>query len=328
MTLDFSDLIAIIALLVSIYTIYQNFQFIYPRKISLINISLEELKIELINNFKNINIKKGKNKIENNLYYFKSLLINHGAVDIEKSKNENPIKIIFPNDIKIISCEINESSQDLEYNLIVNNENEVIIEFDYFKKNEFIILEFLIRNIDENKDVKEFLNEIKTSHRLLNTSKISYFPKMLNKENKKGKLILLIKMSLLLFIIGYLFLNELNLFHNKIYYSKNQIEKINNKKVINDTLYTVKAITNNKLLVNNNYSKFSEDPIEVDLKYFNDNFKIKKNADNNIKTIFYKMDIKIFYYLLIFVLYFFVSSYIAILKIKLLIFTNQLKLPK
>lgn len=96
----------------------------------------------LSNRVDGLSILYKENPIKGHLLYYQLTITNSGAKDISNSEVSTPLTISLPDNICIKSCEVYDKSEYLDLKIHVKT-NEIVIEWNLFKKEEYIRLDIV-----------------------------------------------------------------------------------------------------------------------------------------------------------------------------------------
>jgi hypothetical protein len=124
----------------------------------------------------NIEIIYNKKAFSNTLILLKAKLVNNGQIDIDKNRIFAPLKIITPQEFKWLEARPTFSPDGSTTNINVINSNEIQIDWDLLKTNEFIELEALVEITDNSKTIEDativLFNGIRFEYRITDLNKI------------------------------------------------------------------------------------------------------------------------------------------------------------
>lgn len=132
----------------------------------------------IIKNFNALEIKYKNKPITENLVLIKTSLVNDGNTDIDKSMIYKSITIDLPKKFKCIEQIITEKSENVNASISSNN-NEVVIEWDLLKKDEYISFDLLVEiNTDKDQETQTEKNNLeyyKIDQRITNLKEIKKY---------------------------------------------------------------------------------------------------------------------------------------------------------
>ncbi len=224
----------------------------------------------------NIEIKYNNNPLTNPLILLKAKLINTGHLDIDKNRIYNPLKIKSTDEFKWLESRITYSPKGSTTNININNPNELQLDWDLLKTEEWIEIEALVdvssgSKVDSNR-TNEFFNSLKFDYRITDLNHI-------NKEkqiSKKSSLSILSRhpktVGSLVALVGLLFTicqfyPELNILPDKY----NVEYKLSNENSSQHAIISAKGGNNLKIKPIN-----SDKYIEVSVNDFNKKYKIEQ----------------------------------------------------
>lgn len=159
----------------------------YPGKITFVKQSSIGLFDSFVKNFNEIAILFEDKPIKDNLIYIKGCFINDGDIDIEGEKIEKPICIELPEKYSWVNCKITDTTKNLFSNYKITNDKNVDLNFGLFRKGEFIQIEALIQASHEIDNDDNIFDQIKFTHRISQTQKITTTNLLSENQIKKRK---------------------------------------------------------------------------------------------------------------------------------------------
>jgi hypothetical protein len=179
----------------------------------------------IIKNFNSLEIKYKNKPITENLVLIKTSLVNDGNTDIDKSMIYKSITIYLPENFKCIEETITEKSENVNASISSIN-NEVLIEWDLLKKDEYISFDLLVEvSTDKEKETqieKQDLDYYKIDQRITNLKDIKKYNIDFHDNEKisKSRMIRKKVFTWMLIIMG-LVLSLMILFHPERKFSLN-----------------------------------------------------------------------------------------------------------
>lgn len=164
-----------IALIFGIATIYLYFRTTRRIRITYVEEDCISLFHSVIQNIEGMVVSYKEKAITTpHLFKINGGLINDGNADIDQTNIFKSPRIKIPEGFKCIDVGIIPSSQDIETRVKIVTDNEVEIEWDLLKKNEFIKFSLLIEALRANKNLEKHLSsKLTLTHRISGLSKIT-----------------------------------------------------------------------------------------------------------------------------------------------------------
>lgn len=157
----------------------------YPGKLTFVEENAIGLFNSIIKNFPEIKIQYDDKPISEQMVYLKASFINTGTIDLSTKDNSHKVKINLCNDFKWINGKITSHSNEVICDL-VNNEKELILDFDLLRTNEYIQFEAFAEITNSTKPAQTFRKALNFNHRIPNTGKVDKLM-YLNEEQIKDK---------------------------------------------------------------------------------------------------------------------------------------------
>lgn len=256
---------------------------IWAYKKSKRNVSLEFRNKECYSLFRedvnrlNIELIYNKTTLNNTLILLKAKLINNGQVDIDKNRIYTPLKIKSSEIYKWLEATITNSPTGAQTNIELLTEQEIQLNWDLLKQNEYIEIEALVeikgKLEKEGEKGTDFYNNLTFDYRITDLNSIQKEKQISNSIKRKrisGQLSKVL--SIIAIIVGIIFLSF------EIFPSINLLKK----QVVN---YEIKK-DNNKLIsiisTNNKSDKIilsiegEEEKQEVSIKEFNQSYELQR----------------------------------------------------
>ncbi|WP_161888563.1 hypothetical protein [Pontibacter russatus] len=143
----------------------------------------------------NIEMSYNKQPISSTLILLKARIINNGKIDIDKNRVYNPLRIISTNDFKWLEFSITSHPDGASTKALLNNAQEVQVEWDLLKKEEFIEVEALVEILNGvnlgSEEAIEFFNGITFDFRITDLSSVqkeNQLPESDKRRNNKRQL--------------------------------------------------------------------------------------------------------------------------------------------
>ncbi|MGG6232333.1 hypothetical protein [Tenacibaculum sp. SDUM215027] len=182
------------------------------------NVSLEFRNTECYSLFRddvnrlNIELIYNKTTVNNTLILLKAKLINNGQIDIDKNRIYNPLKIKTTEIYKWLEATVTSSPTGASTNIELISDQEIQLNWDLLKHNEYIEIEALVEIIGElekeGEKGTEFYNNLNFDYRITDLNSIQKEKQISNSirrkalSNKMSKI-----MAIVSIIIGALFLS-------------------------------------------------------------------------------------------------------------------------
>lgn len=133
----------------------------------------------------NIELSYNKKPITSTLILLKARLRNNGQVDIDKNRIYNPLKVISNSDFRWLEATITSKPKGASASVEILNRQEIQINWDLLKKDEFIEIEALSETTDNKMKGEEmsvnFYNSLKFDYRITDLSLIHKEEQVLSK---------------------------------------------------------------------------------------------------------------------------------------------------
>lgn len=223
----------------------------------------------------NIEISYNKKPLSNTLILLKARLINNGKVDIDKNRIFNPLKIKSNSDFKWLEATITSHSIGATTDIQISNKNEIQIEWDLLKKDEYIEIEALAENIgsdnSESEKAIEFYNGLVFDYRITDLNSIQNEKQLPTNEKRKNRIYKLAKVvgSIALFFGIIVLLSEI--FPTYQIFPQRHIIKygIHDGKKVKVATIKSKSAEQLQITIDN-----TEEELELSIKEFNEKYKI------------------------------------------------------
>ena len=185
---------------------------IYPIRSNIKNrkkkISIEFKEVQCYSLFKddiarlNIEIIYNNNVLSNALILLRARIINDGHTDIDKNRVYTPLKLISQKDFTWLDAKSILGPKGSTANVQIVNENEIQIEWDLLKSDEFIEFEAIVKVSDNQSTVRDFLNGITFDYRITDLNSIHTEEDASKVKHRRYG----IKMGTIVILIGIFFL--------------------------------------------------------------------------------------------------------------------------
>jgi len=261
-------------------------------------------------NHLNIKLLYNENTLSNTIILLKAKLINNGQIDIDKNRIFSPIKILCTEKFKWLEVNIISQSDGTSANIQQNSENEIQVDWNLLKKDEFIEIEALIEVII-NEDIKDdkaiqFYNELTFDFRITDLNLVHKE----NQESKHEKRIKSIKSlnKVSTFVASVSILVGAFTMFSGFYPNLSFVKKSKDiNYLINDgnisKVYTIQSKSNNTINITENNTSNS---MELSLNEFNNKYKIVSinNTINSEKKVLLDKIVGLILLVLGFILFF------------------------